>query len=358
MLLVASVAGHFLAFHLPLVRLLRERGWEVHAACDPAGDGETLEGHGVKVWPVPFRRSPWDPRNLAAFPILLGVMRRETYRMVHAHTPVAAFMGRLAAGLARVPATVYTAHGFHFYRGAPLRNWLLYYPAEWLAAFWTDALVTINGEDFRRALRLPVRGKVYHVPGVGVSSPAEAPRLGGMTVLAAGELSTNKNLGQVLRAWRLVLQAVPDAILLVAGEGPQSAGLRRLAARLGIARSVSFLGHRRDLPQLLAQARVVVSASRREGLPRVILEAMAAARPVVATDIRGHRDLIEHGRTGFLVPPRDPAAMAGAMIQLLTEPTLAAAMGERASQLASGYAVERVVAVMDDIYREWLGGTP
>ncbi|MDQ7794915.1 MAG: glycosyltransferase family 4 protein [bacterium] len=355
MLLVASVARHFTYFHLPVIHLLQAQGCEVHVACRADGDEGKLAEHGVRTWPVVFRRSPWNPSNLVAFFTLLALMRRQDYRLVHVHTPVASLLGRLAARLTRVPAVLYTAHGFHFYRGAPFLNWLLYYPLEWLAAHWTDGLLAINAEDYQQALRLPVRGKVYRVPGVGVPLPADPGPPQGLTVLAAGDLLANKNLGQLLRAWRHVMDAEPRAMLLIAGEGPQAAGLRSLANQLGIGGQVRFLGFRRDLPELLVGATVVVSASRREGLPRVILEAMAAARPVVVTDVRGHRDLVEDERTGFLVPLGDPEAMAAAVSRLLGEPDLAATMGARARERVAGYAVDRVVQAMEAIYAEWTG---
>ena len=353
-LLVASIARHFLAFHLPFIRLLQDMGCEVHAACDPAGEGEALAAAGVRVWPVPVRRSPWRPANLFALIALTRLMRRERYRLVHVHIPVASFLGRIAARLAGVPAVLYTAHGLHFYRGAPLANWVLYYPAEWLCARWTDGLLVMNDEDHASAVRLPVRGKVYRVPGVGVPLPATGGEPEGMTVLAAGEHSANKNLEQVLRAWRLVVDRVPEALLLIAGEGPRAAALQALAGRLGIAGQVSFIGFSRNLPELMARASVVVSGSRREGLPRVILEAMAAARPVVVTDVRGHRDLVENGRTGFIVPLGDPRAMADAVVRLLRDPVLAGAMAASARERAALYAVQRVVAAMELIYLDWL----
>jgi len=137
-LFVASVARHLVAFHLPYMELLREQGYEIHAACDAEGLTEELEGRGVRVWHVPISRSPWSPRNAAAFVRLLRLLRAGEYRLVHVHTPVASVLARVAARIAGTPAVLYMAHGFHFFRGAPLRNWLLYFPLERALARWTD----------------------------------------------------------------------------------------------------------------------------------------------------------------------------------------------------------------------------
>ncbi len=367
-LFVASVARHLLAFHLPFVRLLQDMGCEVHAACDPAGEGEELAAAGVKVWPLPIRRSPWRPENLWALGKLVRLMKGQGYRLVHVHTPVAACLGRVAARLAGVPAVLYTAHGFHFYRGAPLVNWLLYYPVEWWLARWTDGLFVMNREDHERALRLPVRGRVYLVPGVGVpledgpdpgararelaalGVPPEAP-----VAIVAGELSPTKNVGQVLRAWRLVLDQLPHAWLLVVGEGSQRRRLERLARRLGLSSNVVFCGFRKDLRRLLHLTDVLVTASRREGLPRVVMEAMAAGRPVVATDVRGNRDLVSHGETGMLVAPGEAAAMGAALLTVLGDAGVRCRLGNRARERAQTLELCRAEQALEPIYRQFLG---
>jgi glycosyltransferase involved in cell wall biosynthesis len=268
---------------------------------------------------------------------------------------------------------LYTAHGFHFYQGAPLRNWLLYYPAEWLCARWTDGLLVMNQEDHQRALGLPVRGRVYRVPGVGVDVPDAAASAVGATeqvraelgippgsplAIVAGELSPTKNVAQVLRAWQIVVRELPGAFLLVVGDGGQRHHLERLARRLGIAASVRFLGFRTDLGRLLGAADVLVSASRREGLPRVVMEAMAAGLPVVATDVRGNRDLVIHGETGMSVPPGKHASMAGALARLLRDGALRTALGRRARERVESFSLARAESVLADIYRQALPAGP
>ncbi|RPF42750.1 glycosyltransferase involved in cell wall biosynthesis [Thermodesulfitimonas autotrophica] len=371
-LFVATVARHLLAFHQPYFRLLQEWGYAVDVACNPAGEAASFASLGVRLHPVPFERRPFSRQNLRAGVALWRLCRQESYALVHVHTPVAAFIARLVLRLRRFRPVLYTAHGFHFFRGAPLVNWLLYFPLEWLAARWTDGLILLNPEDYARAKRLPVRGAVFLVPGVGVDAaaftlpPGEAVKrrqefgLQPETPVAAvvAELSRVKNHEQIFRAWRLVVRELPEAVLLVAGEGERRRVLEGLAAQLGIAAHVRFLGFYRDIPALLSVADAVVLTSKREGLPRVILEAMAAGRPVVATDVRGNRDLVVDGETGYLVRVGDVAGTAAAVLRLLRNREGALRMGAAGRRRLEPYAIEKVVAQVAQIYQRYLAGAP
>ncbi|GJM69130.1 hypothetical protein HMSSN036_13460 [Paenibacillus macerans] len=241
-------------------------------------------------------------------------MRRERYELVHVHTPNAGAICRLAAAWAGGGKVLYTAHGFHFYSGAPWRNWLLYYPLERLMARFTDVLITINREDYERAARFPVRGKAAYLPGVGVdlgefapASAAEAARLrrelglapGDFAILCIAELNGNKNQRQLLEALRELRGRAVPAVLLLAGTGGRERHYRRLAEDLGLREAVRFLGYRKDIPQLLQAADVLALSSRREGLPRALLEGLAAGKPLVATDVRGSRDWPSRGTTAI-----------------------------------------------------------
>lgn len=369
-LFVATVARHLLAFHIPYFRLFQRWGYEVEAACNPDGEAAAFAALRVRLHPVPFRRRPLSLGNLKAFRILQRLLQEERYALMHAHTPVAAFIARLAARSCGFKPVLYTAHGFHFFRGAPLRNWLLYYPLEWLAARWTDGLLVLNEEDYARAQDLPVRGQVFRVPGVGVELerfrvPAveglnfrEEQGLGPKVPVAAvvAELSRVKNHEQLLYAWCEVRRRLPEAVLLVVGTGERRRELEGLAGRLGLGPGVRFLGSRSDVPRVLAAADAVVLTSKREGLPRVVLEAMAAGKPVVATNVRGSRTLVADGETGFLVQVGDVAGTARALCTLLADKELSRRMGEEARRRAEPYGMEQVKARMADIYRRFVPG--
>lgn len=342
-LLTATVQSHIAQFHEPAIRLLKEHGYEVHvAARDNLAQkiGLTLSSPD-RVFDVPFERSPVSPRNLAAARQLSGIMRETQYDIIHCNTPVAGVLTRLFGQRARAGGAklVYTAHGFHFFKGAPPQNWLLYYPLERFLARFTDVLVTINTEDYARARSFPARS-VRYVPGVGVdlekfadaSVPASITRtsLGlrddDFVVLSVGELNDNKNHRTVIRA----LAELNDARMhyLICGNGPRRQQLEKLARDAGVGERVHFLGYRRDIPQVLAAADVFCLPSFREGLPLSVMEAMAASKPVVCTGIRGNVDLVEPGRGGFLIdPPDDVAGYATALDALSANPREREEMG-------------------------------
>jgi len=372
-LFVATVYDHLAAFHLPFMHLLQERGCQVHAAASPLSGGKSksrIEMAGFKCWDVPFARSLSSVGNLRACLALRRLLQQERYSLIHVHTPVAAWIARFVARFGRKTSVVYTAHGFHFYRGAPLGYWLLYYPAERLAARWTDGLVVMNEEDWTRAKRMGfVPGKnLFLVHGVGVDLGTYRPeahddsvlrdqlgvRLDEMAVCCVAEMIPRKNHAMLLEAWKLVARSEERAHLLLVGDGPLRGKLETKVLEERIPR-VHFLGVRADVPAILAGSDVVVLASKQEGLARCIMEAMAAGRPVVATDIRGSRDLVVDGETGFLAKLGDIDGLAHSLLQLLGAPGLRQRMGQAGYQRIKDYSLERVLGEMAAVYDRYLG---
>ena len=319
-LLVATVTRHIQAFHLPYLQWLQEQGYETHVVTGDAGSGSLpyVDQH----IHIPMSRSPLSLGNLAALFALRAVMQEHRYALVHCHTPVGGVVTRLAAlGMRHSPKIVYTAHGFHFYRGAPWQNWLLYFPLELVLSWATDLLITINQEDYATAKRCGLAGgKVALVDGVGVDFTSFAPLSDlernarresyGYTpeqllIFSAAEFNKNKNHIVLLLALAEIVKQHPDIKikLLLAGDGELLTPLQKyVASSLGLADRVDFLGYRDDVAELLPMCDLVASASMREGLPVNIIEALACGLPVVASRVRGHVDLLQHGRNGMLVP--------------------------------------------------------
>jgi len=369
---VATVYTHLAAFHIPFMKLLQDWGYEVHAAASPAeGRKDEVAAAGVTCHDVPFARSPVRRANIRAYRAVKALLDRVRFDLIHVHTPMAAWVTRLAAHRAGQRLVLYTAHGFHFYRGAPWPYWLFYYPAERLAARWTDGLIVMNKEDLDRARRIGFReGKnLFFVHGVGVdltrfsSDPAEArvlrQKLGlgstDLVVACVAEFNSNKNQAQLIGAWPRVIREIPRAQLLLVGEGPLREALQKEVVRARIP-NVQFLGHRGDVEVILSASDVFVLPSRREGLPRSIQEAMATGKPVIATDVRGSRDLVEDGVTGLLVEVGDATGLAQAITRLLRDNELRMRMGRAAQVRVRAYGLDRVLEEMAGVYGHYLPG--
>lgn len=267
----------------------------------------------LKTYLLPFSRNPCSLDNLKAYKQLKKIVEENQYDIVHCHTPVAAFITRMACRNIRKNGTkvVYTAHGFHFYKGAHLKNWMVYFPIECLCAHWTDVLITINREDYKFAQTKMKQSRVEYVPGVGidvekykaltVDVSKKREELGipkdAVLLLSVGELNKNKNHETVIRA----IEGM-GVYYIIAGKGKRENKLREIAKKVGLGNNLRLLGYRNDISELLNIADVFVFPSYREGLSVSLMEAMASGKPIVASMIRGNVDLIDKDG-GFLFDP-------------------------------------------------------
>ncbi|MCY9672819.1 glycosyltransferase family 4 protein [Bacillus sp. MM09(2025)] len=367
-LFCATVDYHFKAFHLPYFRWFQEQGWEVHTAAN----GQLELPYVDQAHSIPIQRSPFHVHNRFAYVELKKLLAKEHYDFIHCHTPMGSVIGRLAAKSARKKGTkvLYTAHGFHFWQGAPLQNWLLYYPIErWLARH-TDALITINGEDFKSADRLSKeRASVYYVPGMGVDMKRFAPvhekekqRLRAVhgfssedfILLCAGELNANKNQGMLIKACAQLYRKIPNVKIVFAGEGAMRPMYEKLVHELHLEKHVHFAGFCKHIEEWMHLSDVCVSTSLREGLGMNLLEAMSAEKPVIATENRGHCELIRHGVNGFLVKPHDVNDLAEYLRQLYHKRDQLPLMGKAGRSLAYAFAQEQTVSAMEEIYTTYM----
>ncbi len=367
-LLVATVQSHICQFHRPLVRMLQAHGCQVHVA---ARDN-LAEKNGLKldfadqVFDVPFQRSPFSPKNLGAYRQLRQLVRQGNYDILHCNTPVGGIAGRLAGRFVRKQGgqVFYTAHGFHFYRGGPKKSWLLYYPIEKFMCRFTDKLITINEEDYRLAReKFPVESCRIH--GIGARSDkyapcdAEASRAlraelgygeGEKLILCTGELLPNKNQITAIRAMEQVVKSHPEAKLLLAGNGPAREALEQELQSLGLSEHVQLLGYRTDLERYVHISDIILSCSYREGLPLNIVEGMLCRKPVVASRNRGHRELVQEGKTGYLLPPADAEGFARRLTELLEDPEARETLAANAQTAAQPYADRSIEKELEAIY--------
>lgn len=360
-LIVATVQSHVAQFHNLTIRALIEKGYEVHvAARDNLKEKDTLQlADGVVTFDIPFARSPLSPANLKAYRRLKALLRQEQYDILYCHTPVGGVLSRLTGNRYRKRGLrlIYVSHGFHFFRGAPKKNWLLYYPIERLLARRTDALVTINREDYELAKRRLPAKEIYHVDGIGADFSRLAPpadratlreRLGlsedSFLLLSVGELNKNKNQIVILRALSLVKD--PHILLFLAGRGPMEDTLRREAEALGIAEQVRFLGYTRDLAPYLYGADAFALMSYREGLGLAAIEAMYCGLPLLTSDRHGIRDYSVNGESGYLSAPDDSEALAAHITALARDAATRRHMGEENRLRAEKYNAERITPAL------------
>lgn len=363
---VANTYYHLKTCHLPFLEQFRQKGWDVHAYANPDHEKGEIERRGFLCHDLPYLRNPYSLNSMRALSMLVASFSREQFSLVHVHNPVSSVIGRIAARIAGVPSVIYTAHGFHFYDGAPLANWLVYYPIERLMAHWTDYLITVNAEDYQRAAGFSVRRGIYRAYGVGVDldsfNSARVEKLDldidqlkkNFLILQVAELNANKNHVQLIMAVDQLIRKGKPVKCLLAGVGSREMYLRNLVKNLGLEEHFYFLGYRRDIPALMALCDVVVLFSKREGLPKTLLEAMAAGKPIVATDVRGSRELVKHGETGFLVPVSDFRAAALALKRLIDDPGLCVSMGRKGRTLAIKYDLNQRLMEMEALYNQAL----
>ena len=354
-----------MVFHIPYLEWFKKNGYEVHVAArnDYDNKDECIIPFCDRFHDLPFERSPIRKNNLQVYKDLKNIIDTEQYEIIHCHTPMGGAIGRLAARSARKKGTkvIYTAHGFHFFKGAPLVNWLAYYPAErWLAKY-TDVLITINTEDYEIAKKFKVN-RIEYVPGVGIDTDKfknievnrteKRESLGvsedDFMIISVGELNKNKNHQVIIRAIAKLRNEKIKYVLC--GQGPLETELRELAKELDVENQVKFLGFRKDVPDLMKVADLFAFPSYREGLSLSLMEAMASGLPVVCSEIRGNTDLIEDGKGGYLVEPSDVEGFAKYIKELIEDSRLKSEFGDFNHKKIEKYETKNVLNLLEQIY--------
>lgn len=363
-LFVATVVKtHIMEFHVPYLQMFKKEKWETSVAArnDYENPADCIIPACDHYCNTPFERSPLKPSNIKSYKLLKKLMDENHYDIVHCHTPVGAMLTRLAGRKARKRGTkiIYTAHGFHFFKGAPLINWLIYFPVEWVCSFMTDTLITINHEDYDFAKKHMHAKNIQYVPGVGidlnrfgqstVSKQEKRQEIGvpqdKVWVLTVGEMTKNKNHESLIKA----VSQISKVHLTIAGEGECHAQLSQLIDELGLQDRVKLLGYRTDIPELCKAADIFVFPSYREGLSVALMEAMACGKPIACSAIRGNTDLIDMNG-GELFDPHNIEEIKNALQKILNRDW--EAMGTYNSQKIKSYALPAVMEQMKKLYFE------
>ena len=375
MLYILNIANKVNNFSHASMRAACKMGIEFHIAGNwgYASEVERLADerkYGIYIHQIDFVRAPYDIRNKKAMQQLLELVKSEQFDVIHCNTPIGGVLGRLVGKKCGVQKIIYQAHGFHFYKGAPLLNWLLYYPIErWLARY-TNALITINQEDYafaQKNMRLRHHGKIYYVPGVGIDTTQyqlnDAIRTckrqeleltdADVMLLSAGELNENKNNKVILSA--IAKLKDPHIHYFLCGVGAMEMELKSQAGVDGVAQQVHFLGYRQDMKELLLAADIFVMPSYREGLSRAISEAMASGLPCIVSKIRGNMDLVHQEKGGYLCEPSDVDGFADAVSKLASSQEKRQLMGLYNLENINNFDSSVVEEQLTGIYSEVLG---
>lgn len=368
--LVTSTDLMMIQFLVPHVINLSENGFDVEIACSDVGGRmdeirQKLEGHVKKIHVVRLVRSPASPTNIKGYGDMKRVIDGGNYDIIWTNEPVMGVVTRLAARKSRKKGTkvIYMVHGFHFYKGAPKINWMVFYPIERIMALYTDVICTVNQEDYARAKKMNVK-RVEYIHGIGINTERLSlcdeknnirKELGlaqeDFIVLSVGELNKNKNQKIIIQAIELLKD--PQIHYILCGKGEQMNNLKKQVKKAGLDNNVHFLGYRKDVVDICSQSDVFVMPSFREGLPVASLEAMYCGLPLVTSNIRGLVDVMENGVTGFLCMPNDIRAFVNGIEKLKSDFNLRQKMAKLNKRIVTPYCIENtireVLVLMDSL---------
>ena len=363
-LFVATVTSHINGFHIPYLKMFKEKGYEVHVA----SFGEEPIEYCDKHFNIPFARFPFKLQNYKAYKKLKKIINDNEYEIIHCHTPVGGVLARLAAKKARKRGTrvIYTAHGFHFFKGAPILNWMIYYPIEKYLSKYTDCLITINKEDYEIAKKRFKAKRTEFVHGVGVDeskfnfemSDDEKEDLrkslnlkpDDFVLIQVGELNKNKNQIMSIKAMKDLVKENSNIHLLLAGKGKLEPFYRKKILEYNLQDNIHVLGYRNDVSKLFKISNCCISTSIREGLGLNVVEAMLIGIPILVTNNRGHRELIDDTENGFFI--NNENEIKEKIKYIMDNKSLINILEKKEKEKSSIFLLENILENMQKIYFE------
>lgn len=373
-LMLSSVASMIDQFNMENIKILKNLGYEVHVLANfsfgnTTSDERTkefkeeLENMGIKVYNVPIPRKITAIKEMiSSYKKIKKVCSENNYDILHCHSPIGGVLARFAFKDFRKKGgkLIYTAHGFHFFKGAPIKNWIIFYPIEKFCSRYTDCLITINKEDYKRAKNFKAK-EVKYVPGIGIDTKKikdikknrkilnEFNIKDEVVLVSVGELSNRKNHKVILKA----LEKVKGNFkYIICGQGAKKEELIKLSKELNLQEKVEFLGYRQDVKEILKASDIFCFPSKQEGLPVALMEAMASGLPVICSDIRGNKDLIEDKKGGYLLKSYDMDEYSIKIQELIENKVLREEMGNFNLEKIKNFDRKKVNTIMEEIYNE------
>lgn len=354
-LIVATIDRHIEKFHLPYIKEFKKMGYEVHVATNGYKELENVD----KKITIPIQRTPFSIKNIFSIFELRRIIKKNNYEIIHCHTPMGSVVTRLAAKYIKKgsrPFVVYTAHGFHFFKGASKANWLIYYNIEKVLSKYTDLILTINNEDYRLA-KEKFYCNIEYVPGVGIDLSKFIPKTESLyvsnrkkigisnssfVITYVAELSNRKNQEVLISAMSRLCEKYDNLKLYLIGDGPNVEEYKNLVKQLNLEDDVIFSGYQSDVTKYLYASDMLVSSSKQEGLPVNILEGMSIGLPIVVSNCRGNIDLIKNGYNGLIVE-NDSMSFEQAIEKIFLDKNLRDKLGEKNLLEIKKYSLQDVV---------------
>lgn len=363
-LIVCTTDSMIWNFLVPHIKELERKGCEVECACSRTGfyfdELETI--HDIKLHEINFARNPFKPQNVSAYHRLSNLIKERNYDIVYGHEPVGGAMARLA-GKRNGKKVIYASHGFHFFKCAPLKHWVLYYSFEYALSFFTDAIITICEEDFNNAKKLHAK-RVYKIPGIGVNfakfsvpdhnvvreSIRKTINLSDndIALISVGELSVRKNHQVIFDAMSRMNN---DRIhLILVGEGPLDGFLKEKAKELQLQDNIHFMGFRKDVANILCAADIFIFPSLWEGLGLAGIEAMYSGLPIIGSNRQGIKDYVINGKTGYLFEPTNEEQLSNLIELMISNTQKTEQMALCGKKYVEKYAIDNSIQELNKIY--------
>lgn len=358
-ILITSTDLMMIQFLVPHVIYLNENGFDIEIACSNVGNRideikEKLRNYVKDINIVRLVRSPASLTNLKGYQDMKRVINKGNYDIIWTNEPVMGVVTRLAARKARKKGTkvIYMVHGFHFYHGAPILNWLIYYPVEKFASRFCDEIVVINHDDYIQAKKFHAESVKYiHGIGVDISRLKQKEHEIGIKeelglsnsdklIISVGELNENKNQQLIIKALSKLKN--PNIHYIICGKGDNYQKLKDMVSSLKLTGYVHFLGYRKDVINLCQQSDIFAFPSLREGLGLAPLEAMYCGLPLITSNIRGPNDFMKNGKTGYLCQVNNVSEFATAIKKLLSNEDIRKEMGSYNQQAVIPYCLDNV----------------
>lgn len=364
-IIVANVAKeHVLKFHIPTIKMLKRNGWYVAVAC--AGN-EKVPYCDIQ-YRMKHKRNPLSISTIKGIFQLREILKKENYDVLHCHTATGGVVGRLATlGLKERPYVMYTVHGFHFYKGSSVKNWIVSFPMEWILSFLTDRLIVINQEDYDIAINSRMGMKdIKILNGMGIEEKKFAVEIeedkredlrkeldisdDEVVFTYVAEILKNKNQEVLIRALKKVRNKTGKGILVLVGPEHDNGKYRKLTKELGVEKYVRFTGWRNDIGVIFSVTDIAVASSLREGLGLNLVEAQFSGVPVIASDNRGHREVISNGVNGYLVSAKNVNAYADKMIELMKDEDKRTLFVKNGKRMSQKFSLESSVQSLEEYY--------